>query len=170
MIAAARIARIAASYGAPKGVRAPRSFRRVMASCAASDTAEGGERLLEKRCIPCEGKDIEALTEAEAEKLMPQVPLWALEEVDGQAGILSLHRRYKTKNFVKALELMQRIGAVAEEEGHHPDLHLTGWNNLEVSIFTHAIGGLSENDFILAAKIETVDTEDLLRKKKKSLS
>ena len=80
---------------------------------------------------------------------MPQVPLWALEEVDGQAGILSLHRRYKTKNFVKALELMQRIGAVAEEEGHHPDLHLTGWNNLEVSIFTHAIGGLSENDFIL---------------------
>ena len=65
-----------------------------------------------------------------------------------------LFRPFSAKDFVAALEFFDRIGTLAEEEGHHPDLHLVGYRNVTIEIWTHAIGGLSENDFILAAKIE----------------
>jgi 4a-hydroxytetrahydrobiopterin dehydratase len=59
----------------------------------------------------------------------------------------------KLKNFRAALDLVNRIGEIAESEGHHPDLSIHGWNRVRVDLVTHSIGGLSENDFILAAKI-----------------
>ncbi len=68
----------------------------------------------------------------------------------------SIHKTWNRKNFVKALDFCNRIGSLAEAEGHHPDLHLTGYRHLRVVITTHAIGGLSINDFILAAKIDAL--------------
>ena len=158
--------------------RSSSSARRAMAASSSAGTVDSEESasLLSKRCIPCEGGgeeggDLEPLDAGAAQAFMPQIPLWDLrEQAEGEATTLSLARTWKTKNFTKALGLIERIGMVAEQQGHHPDLHLTGWNNLECNIFTHAIGGLSENDFILAAKIEAINVEDLVRvKKKKSL-
>ncbi|CAG9464215.1 unnamed protein product [Pedinophyceae sp. YPF-701] len=103
------------------------------------------------------------MSRKEAEAMVLHVPGWAI--ADGQDGVLMISKRLRAKNFVKALEICQRYGAVAEEEGHHPDLHVTGWNMLRVDISTHAAGGLTENDFILAAKFDEVDLADLLSKK-----
>ena len=80
--------------------------------------------------------------------MLEQVQGWQLSD-DGKA----ISRKRALKNFVQCLELLNKIGQVAEAEQHHPDLHLTGYRNLRVEVTTHAIGGLSENDFILAAKI-----------------
>ncbi|KAF6266724.1 pterin 4 alpha carbinolamine dehydratase-domain-containing protein [Scenedesmus sp. NREL 46B-D3] len=82
---------------------------------------------------------------------------------------LRLRRVMRTKNFTKALELFQRVGQVAEAEGHHPDLHLEGWNNVSIELWTHARNGLSENDFIVAAKFDDIDLADLLSKRQPEL-
>ncbi len=79
--------------------------------------------------------------------LRPQVPRW--EIVDWH----KLKRKFKFKNFAEALAFVNRVGALAESEGHHPDIRF-GWGYAEITLFTHAVGGLSENDFILAAKID----------------
>jgi 4a-hydroxytetrahydrobiopterin dehydratase len=127
-----------------------------------------GESLASKRCIPCEGGNIEVLNRSAADDLLSQ--LAAEWEVREDAAGLSLHRHWKTKNFLSALELCRRFGDVAESEGHHPDLHVTGWNNLEVAVSTHSVGGLTLNDFVLAAKLDNVDTKGFLRGKKKTLA
>ncbi|KAL4277745.1 hypothetical protein AHAS_Ahas20G0337900 [Arachis hypogaea] len=67
--------------------------------------------------------------------------------------------------FTKGLEFFKIVADLAESEGHHPDLHLVGWNNVTIEIWTHAVGGLTENDFILAAKIDKLNVNDLLRRK-----
>lgn len=66
----------------------------------------------------------------------------------------SIEKEWVMKDFVAAIQFIRSIAKIAEAEGHHPDLHLTGYRNLKIELSTHAIGGLSENDFILAAKIE----------------
>ncbi len=76
------------------------------------------------------------------------VPGWQVT-TDGKR----LRREWRVKDFLTGLDFFQRVGRLAEEEGHHPDLHLVGYRNVTIEIWTHAIGGLSENDFILAAKI-----------------
>ncbi|KAK9833260.1 hypothetical protein WJX81_000625 [Elliptochloris bilobata] len=96
--------------------------------------------------------------------MLPQVEGWSMTEDSEQR--LRLERNYRAKNFVKALQLCERFGEVAEAEQHHPDLHLTNWNRLRVELWTHARGGLTENDFIMAAKLDAVPKEDLLSKKK----
>jgi 4a-hydroxytetrahydrobiopterin dehydratase len=82
------------------------------------------------------------------------VPQWKLT-ADGKR----LRREWRAKDFTAALDFFNRVGQVAEEEDHHPDLHLTGYRNVAIELSTHAIGGLSENDFILAAKIDTLPLE-----------
>jgi 4a-hydroxytetrahydrobiopterin dehydratase len=82
---------------------------------------------------------------------LQEIPKWALSE-DGNALI----RSFKMVNFLQALVFFNRVGEVAEAEGHHPDLHLTDYNKVRVVITTHAISGLSRNDFILAAKIDRI--------------
>ena len=104
--------------------------------------------LAEKRCIPCRG-GVPPLNHAEIDKLLPQVPGW---EVANQHHLM---RTYKFPDFVSALAFVNRVGEVAEEEGHHPDLYLS-WGRVEVRIWTHKIDGLTESDFILAAKIDKV--------------
>ena len=101
------------------------------------------------RCVPCRGGE-PVLTDDEIAALRPQVPEWVLSEVQ---GIRHLERVFKFKNFVQALEFTNRVGALAEEEGHHPAL-LTEWGRVTVTWWTHKIKGLHRNDFIMAAKTD----------------
>lgn len=105
-------------------------------------------QLATKRCLPCEGAT-DALSPEQVQALLPEVPEWGLEG----PGIL---RRYALRDFAEALALLNRIAALAEEEGHHPDLRLHQWRHLEVLIFTHKVQGLTEADFVLAAKIDAL--------------
>ena len=77
------------------------------------------------------------------------IPQWRLTE-DGKR----IRREWRVKDFVTALDFFRRVGDIAEAEDHHPDLHLVGYRNVALELWTHALGGLSENDFILAAKID----------------
>nr|XP_016501690.1 PREDICTED: putative pterin-4-alpha-carbinolamine dehydratase isoform X4 [Nicotiana tabacum] len=120
------------------------------------------EDLSTKKCVPCNAKDLRPMSEEAANQLMWQVTGWDLLN-DG--GTLKLHRSWKVKTFSKGLEFFQEVANVAEAEGHHPDLHLVGWNNVIIDIWTHSVGGLTENDFILAAKINGLDVQHLLSKK-----
>jgi 4a-hydroxytetrahydrobiopterin dehydratase len=104
--------------------------------------------LKQKRCQACEG-GLPRLSAEEVRDHLQALPAWHLSE-DGQR----IRREWRAKNFLTALEFFLRIGALAEAENHHPDLHLTSYRNVAVEIWTHALGGLSENDFILAAKID----------------
>lgn len=90
-----------------------------------------------------------------SEEIAAQLRVLVGWEVDSAEK--SIFKSWNRKNFVKALDFCQKIGAVAEAEQHHPDLHLTGYRHLKVVLTTHAIGGLSINDFILAAKIDALD-------------
>jgi len=101
------------------------------------------------RCVPCRGGE-PVLTDEEIAALRPQVPEWAVSEVD---GIRHLERVFKFKNFVQALEFTNQVGALAEAEGHHPAL-LTEWGRVTVTWWTHKIKGLHRNDFIMAAKTD----------------
>lgn len=101
-----------------------------------------------KKCKPCEG-GVDPLTREQAEELLKQTPDWTITD-DG----IRIRREWVARNFMAALEFFQAVAEVAEDEGHHPDLHLVGFRNVTVELWTHAIGGLSENDFIVAAKID----------------
>ena len=101
-----------------------------------------------KKCKPCEG-GVRAFSSAQAHEYVRQVPGWSLS-TDGK----SISRLYVMKGFMAAVDFISRIAPVAEAEDHHPDFHLTGYRKLRIELATHAIGGLSENDFILAAKID----------------
>jgi 4a-hydroxytetrahydrobiopterin dehydratase len=104
--------------------------------------------LADKECIPCKG-GVPALKGAELEALRSEVPGW---EVVNEHH---LHKLYKFPDFKKALEFVNRAGAIAEGQGHHPDL-LLKWGKVEITVYTHKIDGLTESDFILAAKIDRV--------------
>jgi 4a-hydroxytetrahydrobiopterin dehydratase len=106
------------------------------------------DELAGKKCVPCEG-GVAALTRAEAEAQLGKLSGWALSS-DGKR----IRKEWVVKNFLAGMDFFERVARLAEDEGHHPDLHLEGYRNVRIEIWTHAIGGLSENDFILAAKIE----------------
>jgi 4a-hydroxytetrahydrobiopterin dehydratase len=101
-----------------------------------------------KKCRSCES-GVPPLPPAEVAELLRQVPEW-----HSSANGKSIRREWRVKDFVTALDFFRRIGEIAEAEDHHPDLHLTGYRDVAVELWTHAIGGLSENDFIVAAKID----------------
>jgi len=103
--------------------------------------------LTQKKCVACEGS-MPPLNKIEAEVLLQQVPGWTLS-----TDAKKLAHEYRFKDFKEALAFVDRVGAIAEEEGHHPDIALS-WGKVGIELTTHAIGGLSENDFILAAKID----------------
>jgi len=101
--------------------------------------------LAAKRCKPCEG-GMPPLNLDESKKLLAQVEGWKLEEK-------TIQKSFKFKNFVEAIKFVNRVADLAESEGHHPDIHIS-YNRVKLSLMAHVIGGLSENDFILAAKID----------------
>lgn len=105
--------------------------------------------LSEKKCVPCEGGAL-PLSREDSAVLLEQVKGWSLS-ADG----LRISRTFTFKNYVEAMDFANRITPIAESEGHHPDLSI-GWGTVTVTLMTHAIGGLSENDFILAAKIDEI--------------
>jgi len=106
--------------------------------------------LTQKTCIPCQG-GVPALKGAELQNLQIQLkPDWDI--VDEH----HLNKAYTFKDFAEALAFTNRVGAIAEEEGHHPNIDLS-WGKVEIEIFTHKIDGLTESDFILAAKIDTIN-------------
>jgi 4a-hydroxytetrahydrobiopterin dehydratase len=102
--------------------------------------------LAAKRCVPCR-EGTAPLQDAELDRLAAQLPDWQVIQAH------HLEKAFKFPNFVAALAFVNRIGAVAEEEGHHPDLALS-WGRVQVTTYTHSVKGLSESDFILAAKID----------------
>jgi 4a-hydroxytetrahydrobiopterin dehydratase len=102
--------------------------------------------LASKTCVPCRG-DVPPLKGVELEELSRQVPGW--EVVDEH----HLRREFRFKNFREALDFVNRVGELAEEQAHHPDIEL-GWGRVGIVIFTHKIDGLTESDFILAAKVD----------------
>lgn len=106
--------------------------------------------LSNKKCVPCEG-GTKPMTKEESEKYLAEVAGWEIAD-DGK----KISRTFERKDFISALAFINEIGRIAEEEGHHPDVHLTSYKMVTVELQTHTIGGLSENDFILAAKINAI--------------
>ena len=104
--------------------------------------------LTQKKCVPCKG-DVPALKGDALKPYIAQVPLWSV------VAEHHLERTIKFPDFVTALAYVNRIGALAEAEGHHPDLGLA-WGRVDVKIFTHKVDGLTLSDFILAAKIDAL--------------
>jgi 4a-hydroxytetrahydrobiopterin dehydratase len=103
-----------------------------------------GDELRAKRCVPCEG-GVPRLDAARVTALLVAVPGW-------EARDDRLHRRFVFRDFVAAMRFVNRMAEVAEAEGHHPDFTVH-YRQVDVTVWTHAIGGLSDNDFVLAAKI-----------------
>ncbi len=103
-----------------------------------------------KKCVPCEG-GVPRIEGAALAPYLASVPHWQTT-ADG----LRIRREWTAKHFMAAMDFLNKVAELAEAEGHHPDLHLAGYRNLAIEIWTHAIGGLSENDFILAAKIDQI--------------
>ena len=103
--------------------------------------------LTQMKCVACEG-GVPKLTEGDAKAFLTHTPLWTLAP-----DAASIMRNFKFKNFKEALAFANSVGAIAEEEGHHPEITV-GWGKVSVHLTTHAIGGLSENDFIVAAKVD----------------
>ncbi len=111
------------------------------------------QQLVAKKCLPCEG-GVEPCTISEAQDQLARLPGWRLS-ANGQR----IRKEWTAKNFMSAMGFFNRVAQVAEEDGHHPDLHLESYRKVAIELWTHAIGGLSENDFILAAKIDEIPIE-----------
>ena len=103
--------------------------------------------LTKKVCIACKGGE-PPLTEAEAKPYLEQVNDWNTIE-----NSVKIEKRFEFKNFVEAMSFINKVADLAEQEGHHPDIFVS-YNKVKIQIYTHKIGGLHENDFILAAKID----------------
>jgi 4a-hydroxytetrahydrobiopterin dehydratase len=108
--------------------------------------------LLKKKCVPCEGGAIPFDT-SEIHKYQKKVDGWDVVKNDKKT--FCLEKNFEFKNFIESQNFINRVGKISEEEGHHPDI-LFGWGYAKINISTHAIEGLSENDFILAAKIDQI--------------
>ena len=107
------------------------------------------EDLVQMKCVACR-RDAPTVTSEEILEFRPQVPQWEIKE---RSGIKRLERAYEFKNFSDALSFTNKVGELAEEEGHHPAL-LTEWGRVAVEWWTHKIKGLHRNDFIMAAKTD----------------
>ena len=106
--------------------------------------------LLNKKCVPCEG-EVLPFDISEIHKYQKKVDGWDI--LKNEKKIFYLYKKYEFKNFLESQIFINRVGEISENEGHHPDISF-GWGYAEIKITTHAIEGLSENDFILAAKID----------------
>ena len=107
-------------------------------------------KLTQKKCIPCEDSSIKPFTKVQAREYAVLVPTWELA-----TNAKKISRTVLFKDFVKALAFVNKVGTLAEKEGHHPDI-IINYNKVTFELWTHSIGGLSENDFIIAAKINAL--------------
>ena len=102
-----------------------------------------------KKCVPCQG-GIAPLSRDEAESYLGEVPEWSLSH-----EATRVERRFQFADFVAAMGFVQKVGELAEDQGHHPDISF-GWGYAQVVFYTHKIKGLHENDFIMAAKVDAL--------------
>jgi 4a-hydroxytetrahydrobiopterin dehydratase len=117
--------------------------RRFAMTNSICSTAE----LAGKKCVPCEG-GVEKYSAAAAAAQVARLDGWQLS-----SDATRISKSWQLKNFMSAMAFFEKVAQIAEQDQHHPDLHLESYRNVRIEIYTHAIGGLSENDFILAAKI-----------------
>lgn len=110
------------------------------------------EDLSSKKCVPCEG-GIPAFTKDQINDFLKKVDNWLVKE--DEESKFYLIKEFNFKNFISSQDFVNKVGDLAEIEGHHPDISF-GWGYAKVKIYTHAIGGLAESDFILAAKIDNI--------------
>jgi len=103
--------------------------------------------LTEKKCKPCEG-NMPPLTEEQATELLKQIPSWEIK--DGH-----VYKQFNFKNFKESINFVNKVADIAEQEQHHPNITIN-YNKVSIELWTHAINGLSENDFILPAKIDEI--------------
>jgi len=115
--------------------------------------AQSTEQLITKKCVPCEG-GVPKYSQADAEAQLRHLSGWRLTH-NGER----IRKDWVLKHFMAGMDFFGRVAEIAEEDGHHPDLHMEGYRNVWIELYTHAIGGLSENDFILAAKIDQLPIE-----------
>ena len=108
--------------------------------------------LFDKKCVPCEG-GVPPLDLKEIHKYQTKVDDWDVKP--NEKKIFHLEKNYKFKNFLDSQKFVNKVGEISENEGHHPDITY-GWGYAKIIIITHAIEGLSENDFILASKIDQI--------------
>jgi 4a-hydroxytetrahydrobiopterin dehydratase len=113
-------------------------------------STQSAEQLSQKKCVPCEG-GVKPYSEADSLAQLEKLPDWRLT-ADGKR----IRREWTVKHFMAGIDFFNAVAKLAEDEGHHPDLHLEGYRKVAIELWTHAIGGLSENDFIVAAKIDQV--------------
>jgi 4a-hydroxytetrahydrobiopterin dehydratase len=111
-------------------------------------TTQTAEPLAARKCRPCEG-GAARLSPAEAHTELELLSGWRISQ-DGR----QLEKEWLVKDFTAGIDFINRVAAVAEAEDHHPELHLTGYRHVWIELWTHAAGGLTENDFIVAAKID----------------
>lgn len=104
-------------------------------------------KLTDKKCVPCEG-GVDPLKREEFEQYLEQVKEWQVID-DYQ-----LLREFRFENFKATMEFVNKVARLAEKEGHHPDIYIYNWNKVRFTLTTHAIGGLSINDFVMASKID----------------
>lgn len=104
-------------------------------------------KLSAQKCVACEG-GVKPLTSVQFSPLLQEIPQWKV--INGK----QVEREFQCKDFKAALAFINGIAKIAEREGHHPDIFLHNWNKVRITLYTHAIGGLSQNDFIVAAKID----------------
>lgn len=110
--------------------------------------------LTKKHCVPCEG-GVPALTPSEVCRYLADVPEWGVVE----EKVMKITRQFRFKDFITAMKFVNTVATLAEEENHHPDI-LINYSRVTLTLWTHAIGGLSANDFILAAKINALRTTE----------
>lgn len=115
--------------------------------------------LTQRKCVPCEA-GTPALSKEKIRKFLTLVPEWELTEKG------KIVRKFKFRNFAEALSFVNRVGDLAEDEGHHPDIKII-YNRVTLALITHTISGLSENDFVVAAKITELAKQFLRRQKKR---
>jgi 4a-hydroxytetrahydrobiopterin dehydratase len=108
--------------------------------------------LLNKKCVPCEG-GILPFDLSEIHKYQKKVDGWDVKS--NESKIYFLEKNFKFKNFLDSQNFVNKVGEISEKEGHHPDICF-GWGYVKIKIFTHAIKGLHESDFILAAKVDQI--------------
>ena len=110
--------------------------------------------LLDKKCVPCEG-GVKAFDISEIHKYQKKVDGW--EIIQNNKKVYLLEKKFEFKNFIESQKFVNEVGKISEIEGHHPDI-IFGWGYAKINITTHAIEGLSENDFILASKIDLISS------------
>jgi 4a-hydroxytetrahydrobiopterin dehydratase len=111
------------------------------------------EQLAKKHCVPC-SEGAQPLSVEKANGLLTTLPHWKLTAEGNR-----LRREWRVLDFMTAMDFFHDIAQIAEAEDHHPDLHLENYRNVAVELWTHAAGGLTENDFIMAAKIDEIPVE-----------